>query len=271
MTYESVEGLPTRPLAGRTAVVTGGGRGIGASTAVLLARAGARLALVGRREESLKEVADRLPGDTLVVPADLSLPEAPEEVIEAVVREFGQIDVLVNSAGGGNLTPSHDVTADEADALWALNARAPLLLGAKAAAHMARTGGGSIVNVSSAVGSDRSMAGVSLYATTKGAVDATTLALAAEWADSGVRVNAVRPGVVRTDFSAGITSNPDLEATLTTEYALGRFAGPEDVAQAVLFFASPAGAYLTGQLLSVDGGWGSVHARPGRTDAAQRA
>lgn len=107
---------------------------------------------VGRRAESLKLVADGLPGDTVVVPADLSRPEAPDEVMEALVSQLGQVDVLVNNAGGGNLTPSQDLTAEEADALWALNARAPLLLGAKAAAHMAATGGGSIVNVSSAVG-----------------------------------------------------------------------------------------------------------------------
>ncbi|MYV53746.1 SDR family oxidoreductase [Streptomyces sp. SID3212] len=261
MNSKATEGLPTHPLAGRTAVVTGAGRGIGAATALLLARAGARLALVGRSAESLRGVVDDLPGDTVTVLADLSRPEAPDEVMEALIGQLGRVDVLVNNAGSGSLTPAHELTAAEADALWALNARTPLLLGARAAAHMAATGGGSIVNLSSAVGGDRSMAGVGLYATTKGAVDAATLSLAAEWGASGVRVNAVRPGVVRTDFSAGITGNPALEATLTKEYALRRFAVPDDVAQAVLFLAGPASSYLTGQLLNVDGGWGSVHAR----------
>lgn len=261
MKYNPIDGLPVHPLAGRTAVVTGGGRGIGAWTAVLLSRAGARLALVGRDQASLKVVADRLPRDTVVVPADLSQPEAPDELMEALVRQLGQVDVLVNNAGAGKPTPSQELTAEEADSAWALNTRAPLLLGAKAAAHMAQIGGGSIVNVSSAVGSDRSMAHVSLYATTKGAVDAVTLALAAEWGASGVRVNAVRPGVVRTDFSAGITEDQALTEMLTKEYVLKRFGEPEDVAQAILFFASPASSYITGQLLSVDGGWGSVQAR----------
>lgn len=255
-------GLPARPLAGRTAAVTGGGRGIGASTAVLLARAGARLALVGRHTESLKAVADGLPGDTVVIQADLSRPEAPEEVMEGLVARLGRVDVLVNNAGElGNPASGPELTAEEADALWALNARAPLLLGAKAAAHMASIGGGSIVNVSSAVGSDRSMANVGLYATTKGAVDALTLALAAEWGASNVRVNAVRPAVVRTDFSAAVTGNPALEEMLTKEYVLGRLGEPEDVAQAILFFAGPASSYLAGQILGVDGGWGSVQAR----------
>src|SRR5262249_25287972 len=115
--------------------------------------------------------------------------------------------------------------------------------------------------VTSAVGSDRSMAGVSLYATTKGAVDALTLALAAEWGASNVRVNAVRPAVARTDFSAAITTNPALEELLTKEYALGRFGEPEDLARAILSSAGPASSYVTGQLLGVDGGWGSVQAR----------
>ncbi|WP_405763873.1 SDR family oxidoreductase [Actinacidiphila glaucinigra] len=262
MTNNTLDGLPTHPLAGKTAVVTGGGRGIGASTALLLARAGARLALVGRREESMKALADSLPDATVVIPADLSRPEAPEAVWEALIAQLGQVDVLVNNAGQlGSLTPAQDMTAEEADALWALNTRAPLLLGAKAAAHMASVGGGSIVNVTSAVGSDRSMANVSLYATTKGAVDALTLALAAEWGTANVRVNAVRPAVARTDFSRAVTENPALEAMLTKEYVLGRLGEPEDIAQAILFFASPASSYVTGQLLSVDGGWGSVHAR----------
>jgi NAD(P)-dependent dehydrogenase (short-subunit alcohol dehydrogenase family) len=262
MTNKTLDGLPAHPLTGKTAVITGGGRGIGASTALLLACAGARIALVGRREESLKTVADSLPGTTVVIPADLSRPEAPEEVWEALIAQLGQVDVLVNNAGQlGSLTPVQDMTAEEADALWALNTRAPLLLGAKAAAHMASVGGGSIVNVTSAVGSDRSMANVSLYATTKGAVDALTLALAAEWGTANVRVNAVRPAVARTDFSRAITENPALEEMLTKEYVLGRLGEPEDIAQAILFFASPASSYVTGQLLSVDGGWGSAQAR----------
>jgi NAD(P)-dependent dehydrogenase (short-subunit alcohol dehydrogenase family) len=262
MTDNTPFGLPTRPLEGRTAVVTGAGRGIGASTAALLARAGARLALVGRDEQALEKVADTLPDGTVVVAADLSLPEAPEEVWRTVLARLGRVDVLVNNAGAlGELTPAHEMTAREADALWALNTRAPLLLGARAAAHMASVGGGSIVNVTSAVGSDRSMAHVSLYAATKGAVDALTLALAADWGGANVRVNAVRPAVTRTDFSRAVTENPALEETLTKEYALGRLGEPEDVAQAVLFFASPESSYITGQLLGVDGGWGAVQAR----------
>ncbi|GAA4586482.1 SDR family oxidoreductase [Planotetraspora phitsanulokensis] len=252
---EESEGLPARPLIGRTAVVTGGGRCVGAGVAGLLARAGARVALVGRSEDSLRAVARELPRDTEVIPADLSQPDAPAAVIDAAIRRLGKVNILVNNAGAENFTPSDQLTAQEADELWALNGRAPLLLGGKAAAHMASIGGGSIVNISSVVGSERSIRGQSLYAATKGAVDAITRSLAADWGGKGVRVNAVRPAVTRSDMSAAIFTNPDLKNALTAQYALGRLGEPEDIAQAVLFFASDASSYVTGQTLSVDGGW----------------
>ncbi|MFD8613111.1 SDR family NAD(P)-dependent oxidoreductase [Streptomyces sp. NPDC059631] len=255
---EQPEGLPARPLEGSVAVVTGGGRGIGAAVAALLARAGARLALVGRTEETLARTAGELPPGTATVVADLSRPEAPAEVMGTVLDRFGRVDVLVNNAGAENFTASHELTPAEADGLWALNARTPLLLGGLAAAHMAARGGGSIVNVSSDIGSVRSIPNQSLYAATKGAVDAVTRSLAAEWGDRGVRVNAVRPAVTDTDMSAAVFADPGLERALTAQYALGRMGRPQDIAEAVLFFASPASSFVTGQILSVDGGWLAV-------------
>jgi NAD(P)-dependent dehydrogenase (short-subunit alcohol dehydrogenase family) len=248
-------GLPARPLAGKTAVVTGGGRGIGVSIATLLARAGARVALVGRGEDSLRAVAEKLPEDTEVIVADLSQPDAPAAVMDAAIRQLGRVDVLVNNAGAINFAASHELTPQEADELWALNGRALLLLGGKAAAHMASIGGGSIVNLSSVVGSERSMPNQSLYAATKGAVDAITRSLAAEWGSKGVRVNAVRPAMTRSDMSAVIFADPEIVKSLSAQYALGRLGEPEDIAQAVLFFATAASSFVTGQTLSVDGGW----------------
>ncbi|MFF4903205.1 SDR family NAD(P)-dependent oxidoreductase [Streptomyces sp. NPDC001068] len=247
-----------RPLEGRTAVVTGGGRGIGASIAARLARAGARLALAGRDKETLSAVAAALPGQgagAVVLPVDLTRADGPRQVMETAVDRLGRVDILVNAAGAENFTASHELTAEEADELWALNLRAPLLLSGRVAAHMAAGGGGSIVNISSVIGSERAISHQSLYAATKGGVDALTRALAAEWGGARVRVNAVRPAVTRSDMSAAIFADPQLERTLTAQYALGRLGEPADIAEAVLYFASPASSFVTGQTLSVDGGW----------------
>ncbi|MEO3773219.1 SDR family oxidoreductase [Micromonospora sp. B9E7] len=249
------QGLPRHPLAGRTALVTGGGRGIGASVASLLATAGARLALAGRTEESLRAVADTLPAGAEIIVTDLAEAGAVERVLETAVGRLGRLDVLVNNAAAENFTASNELTEEEADALWRLNTRTPLLLGGRAAAHMADHGGGSIINISSVIGSERSIGYQSLYATTKGGVDAITRSLAAEWGPRGVRVNAVRPAMTRTDMSAVVFADPTLEKQMTSQYALGRLGEPEDLAQAVLFFATPASSFITGQTLSVDGGW----------------
>jgi NAD(P)-dependent dehydrogenase (short-subunit alcohol dehydrogenase family) len=203
----------------------------------------------------LRTVAEKLPKDTEIIPADLSYPDAPAAVLETAVQLLDRVDVLVNNAGAENFTASHELTAQEADELWALNGRAPLLLGGRAAAHMASIGGGSIVNLSSAIGSERSMPNQSLYAATKGGVDGITRSLAAEWGRKGVRVNAVRPAVTRSDISAPIFADPEIQGALSAQYALGRLGEPEEIAQAVLFFATPASSFVTGQTLSVDGGW----------------
>ncbi|MEV1154785.1 SDR family oxidoreductase [Micromonospora chokoriensis] len=249
------EGLPIHPLAGRTALITGGGRGVGASVARLFATAGARLALTGRSEESLRKVADSLQDGAVIIPSDLSRDGETERLFDATLARLGQLDILVNNVGALNFTQSQKLTEAEADGLWRLNARSPLILAGRAAEHMASRGGGSIVNLSSVIGSERAIANQTLYGATKAAVDGMTLAMAAEWGPKGVRVNAVRPAVTNTDMSAPIFADPEWKNTLTAQYALGRLGEPEDIAQAVLFFASPASSFVTGQLLSVDGGW----------------
>jgi NAD(P)-dependent dehydrogenase (short-subunit alcohol dehydrogenase family) len=250
--------LSPQPLTGKTAVITGGGRGIGAAISALLARAGARVALVGRDEQTLKAQADQLPHDPLVVPTDLSAPDAADTVLTAVLDAFGGLDVLVNNAGGANYTPSQQLTAAEVDALLTLNVRTPLLLGAKAAAAMASTGGGSIINISSVIG-EHGLPGSSLYGTTKTGVDGITRALAAEWGPQGVRVNAIRPGVTRSDMSGIIFDNPEIASTMAAaDYPLRRLGEPDDIAKGVLFLASDASSFVTGQILAIDGGWSAT-------------
>ena len=245
------------PLLGKTALVTGGARGLGEAISRRLASAGARVALVGRDKDRLAGLAAELPHEPVVIPADLAEPEAPLAALAAAIDALGRLDVLVNNAGISLGGPSHLLTAADVDRAFALNVRAGLLLAAHAAPHIAEAGGGSIVFISSAL-SNLGTPGAHLYAATKGALDAASKALAAEWGPSGVRVNSVRPGVTRTDMVASLVDNAAIQATYLKRVPLRRVGTPEDVAETVFFLSSPAGAYLTGLLVDVDGGWGAT-------------
>jgi len=245
------------PLLGKTALVTGGARGLGEAISRRLAAAGARVALVGRDKDRLAALAAQLPHEPLVIPADLADPDAPLAALDTATSAFGRLDVLVNNAGRSLPGPSNLLTTDQVDQVFALNVRAPLLLAGHAAAHIAEAGGGSIVFISSAL-SNRGNALTSLYAATKGALDAAGRALAAEWGPSGVRVNTVRPGVTRSDMAAALVDDPAIHAAYLKRVPLGRIGAAEDVAETVLFLSSPASAYLTGLAIDVDGGWGAT-------------
>jgi NAD(P)-dependent dehydrogenase (short-subunit alcohol dehydrogenase family) len=243
-----------RPLRAKTALVTGGGRGLGAAISRRLDRAGARVAVVGRSKPALDTVVSQSHNDAMAVAADLSADDEPARVLDLVLRAFGRLDVLVSNAGAGHSGPSDELTVEDLDRVWALNVRAALLLQGRAAAHMARAGGGSIVSLSSAL-SGLGNTYSSLYAATKGALDAATRSLAAEWGPRGVRVNAVRPGVTRSDLSAAIVNNAALRANYEQQVPLRRAGEPGDVAETVLFLSSPQASYITGQTINVDGGW----------------
>lgn len=256
--------MSTSPLShpdldGRVALVTGASRGIGAAVALRLAAAGARVVLAARDTAALDALAARLPGEPVVLRSDLIEPDAPATLLEDAMAAAGRLDVLVNNAALGSNGPSDALDVAGLDAVLAVNVRAPLLLAGHGAALMARTGGGSIVSVSSVL-SDVGAPGISAYAASKGAIDAMTRALAAEWGSRGVRVNAVRPGVTRTDMAAGMLGIPGFEEYYGTQTALGRVGEPAEVAEVVAFLAGDGAAYLTGQAITVDGGWGDTGA-----------
>ena len=240
-------------LEGRTAVVTGASRGIGAATARALDRAGARVALAARDQSALDAVAGELRHDPVVLPADLAEVEAPAALARAALDALGAVDVLVNNAAIAARLPTVELGADLIDAMHAVNVRAPLLLIAALLPSMIERRSGSIINLSSVsgvVGTPRRAA----YAATKGAIDAATRSLAMELGPHGIRVNSVAPGVVDTDLWARNKAVPGVIEKIEAQTALRRWAQPEDIADTIVFLASDAARFVTGETISADGG-----------------
>jgi NAD(P)-dependent dehydrogenase (short-subunit alcohol dehydrogenase family) len=240
-------------LDGRTALVTGASRGIGAAAAVALDRAGARVALVARSRPDLEVVASGLRHEPLIVTGDLRDAHAPTSIAADVLAALGPVDVLVNNAAAAARLATVETTAAIIDELLAVNVRAPLLLIAALVPSMVDHGGGSIINLSSVsglVGTPRRAA----YAATKGAIDAATRSLAIELGPSGIRVNSVAPGVVDTRLWEHNKAVPGVVETIERQTPLRRWARPEDIADVIVFLASDAARFVTGETIAVDGG-----------------
>jgi NAD(P)-dependent dehydrogenase (short-subunit alcohol dehydrogenase family) len=249
----TLAGMQPFSLDGRTALVTGASRGIGAAIATALDRAGARVALVARDRARLDTVAGGLEHDPVVIEADLADPTAPAHVATTALDALGELDVLVNNAAVAARVPTVEIDAELVDRLCAVNVRAPLLLVAALLPSMLGRRRGSIVNLSSVsgiVGTPRRAA----YAATKGAVDAFTRSLAMELGPSGIRVNSVAPGVVDTDMWARNKTIPGVVEGIEAQTPLRRWSSPEDVADVVVFLASDAARFITGETICADGG-----------------
>ena len=240
-------------LEGRRALVTGASRGIGAGIAAALDQAGARVALTARDRGALDEVASGLGHDPVVIPADLADPDGPAAAAGDALDALGAVDILVNNAAAAARLPTVDLDAALIDQLHAVNVRAPLLLIAALLPAMLELGAGSIINLSSVsgiVGTPRRAA----YAATKGAVDAFTRSLAMELGPSGIRVNSVAPGVVDTDLWARNKAIPGVVEQIEAQTPLRRWSTPDDIAGVVVFLASDAARFVTGETICADGG-----------------
>jgi NAD(P)-dependent dehydrogenase (short-subunit alcohol dehydrogenase family) len=244
-------------LDGRSAVVTGASRGIGAAIARALDAAGARVALVARSADELAKVAADLGHDPVVIEADLGEPDGPLAVAARALESLGAVDVLVNNAGIGVRAPSTELDGDTIDRIHRVNVRGLLLLTTALLPSMVERGVGSVVNVSSVssqVGTPKRAA----YAASKGAVDALTRSLAMEYGPKGIRVNAVAPGVIVTAMWERNRTVPGVIEEIESQVALRRWGQPEDVADVVVFLASDASRYVTAQTIEIDGGMAST-------------
>lgn len=245
--------VSTPLLSGRTALVTGASRGIGAATARALDAAGARVVLSARGREELDRVAVELTHQPLVLECDLARVDAPARLARQALDELGHVDILVNNAAAAARVATVDLDAPLIDELLAVNVRAPLLLIAALVPSMIEHGGATIINLSSIsglVGTPRRAA----YAASKGALDAATRSLAIELGPSGIRVNSVAPGVVDTALWAKNKAVPGVLEQIERETPLRRWATPEDVADVIVFLASDSSRFVTGETIAVDGG-----------------
>jgi NAD(P)-dependent dehydrogenase (short-subunit alcohol dehydrogenase family) len=240
-------------LENQTALVTGAGSGIGRATALLLAGHGASVVLVGRRLERLEEVAKEIGaagGNARTLAADLT--ELGE--VSRLVAEAGDVDILINSAGIFPFASTADQTVEDFDALFAVNVRATYFLTAAILQKMKTKGGGKVVNITSIAGIE-GLEAAGVYGATKAALASMTRSWSTEFARYGVRVNAIAPGNIRTDAVVDMLGADDFEEQGRTGNPTGRLGEPREIAEAVLFLASPGASYLSGVELAVDGGY----------------
>lgn len=255
----------TDPLAqfrldGKVALVTGGTGGIGLPLAKALGAAGAKVAVLGRTPERANAARDEL-GDTgsaLAIAADVAVRAEADRAVSEVADRFGRLDILVNGVGGGGtgiLAPAEAYPEEKWRWIMELNLTSALWPSAAAARQMISQGsGGSILNISSVRGELALRAGYSSYVAAKGALNMLTKQHATEWAPHGIRVNAISPTFVRTPQVADMLANAEFYDSLVARIPLGRIADPEDLVGAALFFCSDASAFVTGQVLTLDGG-----------------
>lgn len=252
--------------AGKVALITGATSGIGQACAIAFAAEGAKVACVGRKEAALQDVSERiraLESEALTIKADLSTEAESERVVNATVKTFGRIDVLVNAAGHISSGTIENTALNAWDDMMNVNVRAPFQLMQKALPSLIERRG-NIVNVSSVTGL-RAFPGVLAYCVSKAALDQLTRCASLELAAKGVRVNAVNPGVVVTDIhKRGGMSEEAYAAFLEhskTTHPLGRTGRPEEIAALVLFLASSEASWITGATYSIDGGRSQTCAR----------
>jgi NAD(P)-dependent dehydrogenase (short-subunit alcohol dehydrogenase family) len=243
-------------LSGKSAIVTGGGRGIGRAIALGLGHSGASVVVTSRTQKEVDAVAEEIQksgGKALAVVTDLTVHEQLENLVNTTIKEFGKVDILVNNAARSFLRSLMDLREDGWDKVFNTNVKAVWLLSRLVARKMMEQKSGRIINITT-VGAEKAELGMAVYGCSKAALKMLTRCMAREWAQFGIQVNAVGPGLTRTDFSKPIWSNPEVAKHVSAAIPMGRLAEPEEIVGSVLFLASDAARFITGHSIYVDGG-----------------
>lgn len=242
-------------------IVTGASRGIGRSVALGFAKAGSHVVICSRTTtelEELKTEIEKLGGNALIVPCDVSKPEDIDHVVNETLKEFGRIDTLINNAGITKKHEAENFPLEDWEQIININLTGVFLFAQKVGKVMLEQKSGSIVNISS-IGSQQALTKSVAYTATKGGVSMVTKNLAVEWADQGVRVNAVAPAYIETPLVKGIKDHrPGFYEEIVNRTPMKRLGKPEEIVGTCIFLASEASSYITGETIFIDGGWTAI-------------
>ena len=246
-------------LTGKTAIVTGASSGLGVQFAKALARQGADVAITARRTEKLELVKEEIEGfgvKCLSLKCDVGVTDEIVSMVSAVKERFGRVDILVNNAGVGKAFPAEDQTDEQWRSVIDINLNSAYYAAREAGKVMIGQKYGRIINIAS-LHSSVCMAGspISAYCASKGGLMMLTKSLACEWAKHGITVNAIGPAYFPSEMTAGIVEDPSFLAAVKAYCPMGRIGRDGELDGALIYFASDASSYTTGQLLTVDGGW----------------
>ncbi|MFQ5716739.1 MAG: SDR family NAD(P)-dependent oxidoreductase [Nitrospinales bacterium] len=241
-------------LENKTAIITGGGTGIGLACARLFCQEGARVAIFGRRLERLDEAAASIGETVLAVQGDITRQEDVANLVGKTKDAFGRVDILVNNSGVFAEAPLHEMENRQWDAVFDVNLRGPFLLTRQVLPYMREQTSGCIIHIGSILGLVAAPQ-VAAYNASKGALIQFSRSIAVEYGADGIRSNTICPGLIQTEMTASLMNDKELMAEWSKNYSVGRFGVPEDVAQACLYLASDAASFVTGVTLPVDGGY----------------